>query len=178
MPSNIELKARVQDAADLRERIRAVADAPPEIQHQTDTFFRTERGRLKLRAFGDGSGELIYYERPDRAGPKRSGYDRAPCASAGTLERVLGRALAVRGTVVKRREIYLVGRTRIHLDEVHGLGAFLELEVVLARGQSDASGERIARELLRALAVPEEALVAGAYMDLLEAGRAPAPPAA
>jgi len=70
--------------------------------------------------------------------------------------------------VEKRRELFMVDRSRIHLDEVRGLGSFLEIEVVLGDGDTAAEGERIARELLAALGVPESALVAHAYIDLLE----------
>ena len=62
----------------------------------------------------------------------------------------------------------MVDRSRVHLDEVRGLGSFLEIEVVLGDGDTAAEGERIARELLAALGVPESALVAHAYIDLLE----------
>ena len=62
----------------------------------------------------------------------------------------------------------MIDRSRVHLDEVRGLGSFLEIEVVLGDGDTAAEGERIARELLAALGVPESALVAHAYIDLLE----------
>ncbi len=62
----------------------------------------------------------------------------------------------------------MIGRARIHLDEVRGLGSFLEIEVVLDDGEAAAGGEHVARELLAAFAVPESALVARAYIDLLE----------
>ena len=70
--------------------------------------------------------------------------------------------------VRKRRLLYVVGRTRIHLDEVEGLGAFLELEVVLADGEEEAEGEAIARHLMGELGVRDEDRVARAYIDLLE----------
>ena len=77
--------------------------------------------------------------------------------------------LPVRGTVVKEREVFLVGRARVHLDRVERLGSFVELEVVLADGESSAAAEAEARRLLEALGVPVSALVAPAYADLLEA---------
>lgn len=166
MGTNVEIKARVSDLRALRARVAARAMAAGVVQ-QTDTFFAVPRGRLKLRAFGDGTGELIFYERPDRPGPKASSYSRCPCPAPEALSGLLGRALGVRGVVEKRREVFVAGRTRIHLDEVQGLGEFLELEVVLGPGEPFAEGERVALELLASLDVPETALEAGAYLDLL-----------
>jgi hypothetical protein len=37
---------------------------------QDDTFFHCAAGRLKLRTFADGQGELIFYRRADEHGPK------------------------------------------------------------------------------------------------------------
>jgi predicted adenylyl cyclase CyaB len=82
---------------------------------------------------------------------------------------VLGRVLGIRGVVDKRREVFRLGASRIHLDEVRGLGSFLEIEVVLRPGDTPAEGERIARDLLATLGIPDEALVAQAYVDLVEA---------
>jgi adenylate cyclase class IV len=125
------------------------------------------RGRLKIREFADGSGELIAYERADADAPKESIYTRVPCESPRLLTRALGAALPVRGQVVKRREVFLLGRTRVHLDEIAGLGCFVELEVVLNDGEPIESGEREAQQLMHALDIPTSALIAGAYIDLL-----------
>ena len=76
-------------------------------------------------------------------------------------------ALGVGITVTKCRFLYLVGQTRIHLDEVEGLGAFLELEVVLKPGQSEQEGRQIADQIMREMEVTEADLVACAYVDLL-----------
>jgi adenylate cyclase class IV len=166
---NVEIKARVDDVAALRARVASRTSAPPATLQQTDTFFVVRAGRLKLRDFGDGSGELIFYERPDRLGPKQSSYSRVGCAEPAALTALLGAALGVRGVVEKRREVFLLGRTRIHLDEVRGLGRFMEIEVVLEDGESAADGERVAQALLAELEIPAAALLAPAYIDLLEA---------
>jgi len=166
---NVEIKARVADPGALRARVAAAATAPPVIIGQRDTFFAVARGRLKLRRFDDGRGELIFYERDDTPGPKTSTYSKSPCPDAAGMEALLGRALGVRGVVDKRRELFMVGRTRVHLDEVRDLGHFLELEVVLRDGEAAADGEREAHALLAALVIPPDALLAPAYIDLLEA---------
>jgi adenylate cyclase class IV len=168
--SNIEIKARLspEHAAHIRREALARSERPPQVLHQTDTFYRAPCGRLKLRRFGDGTGELIAYDRPDRAGPKHSSYVISPAGDPDSLHEALTRSLGVRGVVDKHREVILVGQTRVHLDEVTGLGRFLELEVVLDEGQSLADGEAIAAELMDAFGVEPGALVEGAYIDLLD----------
>jgi predicted adenylyl cyclase CyaB len=170
MGANVEIKARLTDRAGVERRARALAGGgAPTILRQVDTFFPAPRGRLKLRERDAAEGELIAYERPDAPGPKRSEYRIARTPAAAELRETLAAALGVVGVVRKTRTLYLVGQTRVHLDEVEELGGFLELEVVLAPGQSAADGERVARDLMERLGVRPDDLVAGAYLDLLRA---------
>jgi predicted adenylyl cyclase CyaB len=169
MARNVEIKARTADLAALEARTAAIADAGPVPIAQDDTFFRCDAGRLKLRAFEDGRGELIFYRRPDRGGPKTSSYVIARTPEAAALREVLALAHGIAGRVVKQRTLYLVGRTRVHLDRVEGLGDFMELEVVLAEGEPEGAGEREALALMARLGIAREALVEGAYVDLLRA---------
>jgi predicted adenylyl cyclase CyaB len=74
----------------------------------------------------------------------------------------------VRGIVEKRREISIVGQTRIHLDKVKGLGTFVELEVVLKPRQTARQGLTIAQGLMRELRINKSDLLEQAYMDMLE----------
>lgn len=169
MPANVEIKARIDSVDTLLPRATALADADehPQLIHQDDTFFKVPNGRLKLRVFSDGAGELIHYRRADAEGPKVSDYVITPAAEPDSLREALERACGVLGRVVKHRVLVLAGQTRIHLDHVEGLGDFLELEVVLREGQGEAEGTEIARGLLDALGVPSSALISGAYLDLL-----------
>ena len=167
MPRNVEVKARLADLADVEARARTLADQGPFELEQDDTFFASPTGRLKLRELTPDHGELIFYERPDVSGPKVSHYVIAPTPSPAAMRDLLGRALGVVGRVRKRRRLYLAQNTRIHLDQVEGLGSFLELEVVLSDSQSAADGEAVARRLLSTLGVPEANLICGAYVDLL-----------
>jgi predicted adenylyl cyclase CyaB len=171
MARNIEIKARL--SSERMEKVRkealARASAAPEDIFQRDTFYRAANGRLKLREIADGSAELIAYERPDRAGPKISSYARVDCPDPASLHQALACTLGVRGVVEKRRQVIRIGPTRVHLDEVAGLGRFFELEVMLREDQPEAAGEAIARELMAAFGITPDALVEGAYIDLLEA---------
>ena len=154
----------------MRTRVEALPFHGAHVLDQTDTFFHVARGRLKLREFGDGIGELIYYERPDQAQAKLSLYERIPCSAPAALRHALAAALGVRGVIRKHREVFLVGSTRIHLDEVDGLGSFLELEVVLSEGESIESATTVATDLLRALEITPSSLISGAYIDLIGQG--------
>jgi predicted adenylyl cyclase CyaB len=168
VPRNIEIKARLDDLERLRDRLAALPVRGEEHLEQADTFFETARGRLKLREFGDGSAELIYYERPDQPGAKLCRYERLRCPEAVALKGMLTAALGVRGTVTKHRDVYLVGQTRVHLDSVEGLGSFLEVEVVLDDSDTPEAGQKIAAELLRVLQIAPDSLISGAYIDLLD----------
>ena len=167
MPANVEIKARVKDPQALLARARRLSDTRDEIIRQRDTFFRIPDGRLKLRDFGDGQGELIYYQRPDAAGPKVSDYAISRTGDPAGLAGLLAKALPVIGVVAKQRTLLLAGRTRIHIDEVENLGWFMELEVVLKDGESPEAGHQEAQRLMAELGIGSEDLVEGAYLDLL-----------
>jgi predicted adenylyl cyclase CyaB len=167
MARNIEIKASQGHIGDIEPRAAALADQGPVPIAQDDTFFACPNGRLKLRAFADGTGELIFYRRADQAGPKTSFYVRTPTADPEGLRDALTLAHGQAGRVRKQRTLYIAGRTRIHLDVVEGLGHFLELEVVLAEGDQPEDGEREAEALMRALGIAPSQLVETAYVDLL-----------
>jgi len=170
MPRNIEIKARLDDGqalADVTARAAKLATEGPREIIQDDTFFHCDSGRLKLRAFADGGGELIFYRRADTAGPKESFYILAPVEDPDPLRQALTLAYGQVGRVRKHRTLFLAGRTRVHLDRVEGLGDFLELEVLLRDEETADTGEAEAHALMTALGVAPAQLVAGAYVDLL-----------
>ena len=169
MARNIEIKAWVDDRPALEARAAAIADSGPVAIVQDDTFFgcAVAGDRLKLRVLADGTGQLIHYRRPDHDGPKESEYLLSPTAEPGSLREVLTRAQGLAGRVRKQRTLYLVGRTRVHLDLVEGLGELMELEVVLRDDEPPEAGEREARALMARLGIDEGRLVRGAYVDLL-----------
>jgi predicted adenylyl cyclase CyaB len=167
MARNVEIKARIESTDLIFPKAEALADDDPVEITQDDTFFACENGRLKLRIFSPEEGQLIFYRRADQRGPKESFYLISPTTSPGTLRESLSLAYGQVGRVRKKRTLFLVGRTRIHLDRVEGLGDFLELEVVLTDGEHVETGEGIARDLLEKLGILPDQLIEGAYVDLL-----------
>lgn len=171
MSVNIEIKSRVRDPARIKILAQALAGAAGELIEQEDVFFIVPRGRLKLRILSTMSGELIYYEREDQAGPKESRYLISRTSEPGSLRGILEKSLGVRGIVKKQRTLYRIGQTRIHLDEVEDLGLFVELEVVMNEGQSQAEGVKIAHDLMSQLEIEPSDLIEQAYIDLFLAMR-------
>ena len=167
MRRNVEIKARLVDLSEQVSLAEQLCRGKSELIEQEDVFFPCEQGRLKLRIFADRSGQLIFYRRADQAGPKTSNYILSDTADPDSLRAALSQAYGERAVVRKIRRLYLYGRTRIHLDTVEGLGDFLELEVVLEEGESDAVGRQEADDLMQKLRVKSEWLIEAAYVDLL-----------
>jgi homotetrameric cytidine deaminase len=164
---NIELKARDPDPARTLELALGLGAEDRGHISQRDTYFTGARGRLKLREQDPGPAELIQYRRPDEVRAHTSEYRRVPVAEAEALREALDAAHGTLVVVEKRRRLLMWEGVRIHLDEVEGLGSFLELEAVAAE-RSDLSHERAKVEQLRAeLRIADADLLAQSYSDLL-----------
>jgi len=138
-----------------------------EVLQQEDTFFQVGEGRLKLRRFAPDRGQLIRYDRTDGKGPKVSEYSVAETNYPDAVLRSLARCYEIQGVVKKKREVCIVGRIRIHVDEVEGLGDFVEFEHVLDEGQDAQEGKEQVEALMVRLEIGAEDLLEGAYVDLL-----------
>ncbi len=164
---NIEIKARINDYEKIKKLIEDICSIPIEIEQQEDTFFNTKHGRLKLRE-GDGESAIMYYNRSDSHEPKQSDIALSFIDNPNALKTVLDKSIGIRGTVSKKRILYKYEQTRIHLDNVKGLGKFIELEVVLKPDQTSSDGEIIAYKLMEKLGIQKNDLIDVAYIDLIK----------
>ncbi len=171
MARNIEIKARIDSVERVALIAAKLADQGPIEIAQDDTFFRCNDSadRLKLRTFAPDRAELIFYRRANSSGPKESSYLITPTDKPDVLRESLTLAWGQAGRVRKQRRLFIVGRTRVHLDRVEGLGEFLELEVVLKEGETPEAGVAEAHALMAQLGIGADQLVQGAYVDLLNA---------
>ncbi len=168
MPTNIEIKAVLTDREAAEKIAARLSDSGPEIIQQEDHFFPCANARLKLRILGADRGELIRYDRSNCAEARPSDYQIARTTDPHLLLEILLATLGQSGSVKKTRKLYLVGQTRVHIDQVEGLGDFLELEVVLRSGQGEAEGKSIAWRLLSEFKIDQYQLLADAYIDMLQ----------
>ena len=164
---NIEIKARLDNYERIIRLVEKLCSSPIRTERQEDTFFNVHSGRLKLRESDDKSA-LIYYDRKDSLEPSQSDIALSFTENPDTLKSVLSTSLGIRGIVKKKRILYKYGQTRIHLDDVEGLGKFIEVEVVLKPDQTSKDGETIANTLMNEFSIPKTDLIDVAYIDLIE----------
>src|ERR1700744_974214 len=168
---NVEIKARDADPDATVARCQALGAVDHGVLHQRDTYFSGRHGRLKLRVQDEAAAELIAYRRPDAEQAQESAFVRAPAAEPAVLREALGAALGETVMVVKGRRLFEWEPVRIHLDDVEGLGTFIELEAMVGPGLNtrEEAAEKGAR-LRSELAISDDALVAVGYSDLLLEG--------
>lgn len=164
----IEIKARRrQSLEEAHEQVLLLGARYIGEDHQVDTYFRVPQGRLKVRK-GPIENSLIYYERQDQPSAKRSTGKVAPLPAEQDVAAVLATALGILVEVEKKRRIYFLDQVKIHLDEVRGLGSFLEIEVMDPEYRfGEEELRRRCAELMARLGVSPDDLVSHSYSDLL-----------
>ena len=167
MARNIEIKAFVRNRADIYRKIKEASTDGPELLIQKDTFYKIPLGRLKLRQINNSQSEIIFYIRPNTLGPKTSKYYRFRIDNPNLTGKVLRVMFGIKGIVEKRREVFYVERTRIHIDSVSLLGEFIELEVVMRPDEATLYGIDIADNLLKYLKIGKDSLIDKSYLEML-----------
>ena len=163
---NVEVKARLRDLSEAEELLASLGATKLKVLHQTDYYFEVPRGRLKLRdTMGSDEVELIYYERADEPGPRLC--DATIIKLARADAEPLKQILPIKVVVRKRRAIYELEGVEVHLDDVEGLGPFIELEIRTGPSLSEGEAIELAKRLLAKLGVRDEDLVPYSYSDLL-----------
>ena len=164
---NIEIKAHCSNPTFVRDFLLSHNADFKGIDQQTDTYFNVEHGRLKLRE-GNIENNLIFYVRANKAGPKDSHFRLTKVADAPALKAMLADSLGIKVVVQKKREIYYIRNVKFHLDEVPGLGSFVEIEAgnILA----DLSPQQLKDQCdhyVNAFGIRDEDLVDVSYSDML-----------
>jgi len=167
MNKNIELKARFPDLTVARAKAESIGAKFNATLNQTDTYFRAHSGRLKLREINGGQAELIAYHRSNAVESRESSYTIIPIAEPALLKQALTVTLGVRQIVTKQRDLWLWKNVRIHLDQVKGLGSFIEFEAVVSDEFNEEVSAKNVAELCAHLSIREQDLIGQSYSDLL-----------
>ncbi|MFQ5629498.1 MAG: class IV adenylate cyclase [bacterium] len=164
---NIEIKARYTDFAFARKCVRQEGGNHHSTMQQSDVYFRVVNGRLKLRYLEKDIGYLVYYERDDNPEPRASEYYIYDTKRPAELQHLLSAAHGILAKVNKRREVYLIDNVRVHLDEVEGLGQFIEFEAVMdSKSHTDAEIAKIETLIVR-FRIDRKNLLSQSYLDMV-----------
>lgn len=164
---NIEIKARTSKAEFIRDYLLKAGADFKGTDVQTDTYFKVPSGRLKLRQ-GKIENNLIFYDRPNQEGPKQSDFFLHPVQDGEGLKTILTKALGIKVTVTKTREIWYIGNVKFHIDELKGLGNFVEIEA--GNKLADVSIEELdhqCRHYMSEFGITKEDLLSDSYSDML-----------
>ena len=160
---NLEFKAVDPDRARSLEICRSLGAADHGVVWQRDTYFNAPVGRLKLRQESPGRPHLIHYERADEFRARQSSYRIVPVQDASGACGLLARALGIGTVVEKHRHLFLWRHLRIHLDDVRGLGRFIEIEAVLAPDADPSHDGPLLSELGKCFGITDDLLCARGY---------------
>jgi adenylate cyclase len=167
MAKNIEIKASLDNVNFCLDMAKSLSGEDPEVIKQKDIFFNCDNGRLKLRIISHQKGELIFYNRKNDRGPKMSEYYISEIHEPNKLLHVLEKSFGTHGVVKKTRRLFIIGRTRVHVDHVEGLGDFIEFEVVLSGEEDPNRGRAEAQNLMNQFGITNDNLIKCAYVDLI-----------
>lgn len=177
----VELKAKVDDLDIIRRKLTSLRAQHVGTFQQKDVYFDVPDGKLKLReAEGNYETELIYYERENVAGPKRSDVFIMKIQEPKVFKILLERLLKTIALVEKVREIYRYQGTKatskypyvqIHLDNVKKLGTFVEFEMQ-SSDQTEKRDKRILEHLMKELGIKTSQLEKYSYSELLQSKNA------
>jgi len=167
---NIEIKARTNQPNHIKSILENLKANYQGIDHQIDTYFKVSEGRLKLRQ-GNIENSLIFYQRPNQAGPKASNFllYHPEKENSEQLKNLLTTALGEKIVVDKQRAIYFLENVKFHVDQVVRLGDFVEIEVMDKEETGDiAILEKQCQKYMNLFGIEEVDLVDGSYSDLLK----------
>ncbi len=164
----VELKARVDDLTHIRNKLMHDGAEKIGVFHQKDTYYNVPKGRLKLRKVeGRIGAELIYYERENVAGPKRSSVLILSIPQPEHFKQILERIMEVNAIVDKVREIYFYDGVQVHLDIVKDLGTFVEFERTTSQDKEKQKNDLRKLETLRErLGINPQSLQRLSYSEL------------
>lgn len=164
---NIEIKARTTNTDKIRHFLKRENAEYKGTDLQTDTYFNSSTGRLKLRE-GNIENALIFYDRANISGIKQSDFDLMPVQEGPRLKLILTKAMGIKVIVKKSREIYYIGNVKFHLDILDGLGTFVEIEATNMKNDLSISELREqCAYYMRAFGVTDEDLISHSYSDML-----------
>ncbi|MBN1330823.1 MAG: class IV adenylate cyclase [Candidatus Heimdallarchaeota archaeon] len=163
---DVEIKARCSNHDVIREILKKQNARFGGIDKQIDVYFHTRSGRLKLRK-GQIENSLVFYDRENIQGIKPSEFQLYKSNDPSSLEKILRASLGVLIEVKKKREMYFINNIKFNLDEVTGLGQFLEIEAMTEDHNEIESLHKIVESYILLFGIKFQDIQSHSYSDLL-----------
>lgn len=164
---NMEMKARSTNLDPIRDYLEKSCTLYKGVDLQTDTYFNSKSGRLKLRE-GNIENALIYYNRNNDQNTKLSDITLSKQAPNNGIKEILATTNGVKVVVKKSREIYFINNIKFHLDHVDGLGTFVEIEAIDTDGTfKPADLKQQCDFYTKTFNIKTEELISYSYSDLI-----------
>lgn len=135
--------------------------------HQVDTYFKVNHGRLKLRE-GNIENALIAYKRENTSSTKQSDFMLYHSVEPAKLKEMLSKTLGINVIVDKSRKIFFIDHVKFHIDHLDGLGNFIEIEVTDPKDiRSVETMHTTCRHFMKLLEISDKDLISHSYSDMI-----------
>ena len=163
---NIEIKARCNQIEQIEKKLLNSGASYHGQDHQIDTYFRTNCGRLKLRK-GNIEHSLIFYQRIETKGLKHSDVILHKFnGDSSAIRRQLEASMGIKTIVDKLRKIFFIENVKFHIDEVKDLGNFIEIEAIGKSGEEEVLRKQC-QAFVDLLDIKDEDFVEMSYSDMM-----------
>jgi predicted adenylyl cyclase CyaB len=165
---NIEFKCAVEFPEQIAKAVSLNGAKLEQQVVQHDLYFATKTGRLKLRSNDGKAKALIGYSRRDEPLIRESEFDYLSLESSNgdLLAAMLENYLSTVVEVKKRRKRYVAGTTIVNIDDVDGVGTFVEIEVPIAP-EREAEAQCVAHDWFQKLKLRPSRITPWSYQNLV-----------
>lgn len=164
MRKNFEIKCRIRNLSAIKEKLSSDRNYKYSVEKQRDIYYKVKSGRLKLRIINEKNSDLIYYNRKEKNRERVSNFVISSTLNSKELNFILSEQFEVMVIVNKQREIFVKDNIRIHLDTVHKLGKFLEIEIMF---KDLNKAKKLMAELKDLFNLSPKDFIKSSYSDLL-----------
>ncbi|KAI1718409.1 CYTH domain-containing protein [Ditylenchus destructor] len=163
----VTLKARVDDVEQMESAIFHLTESMGYLRFSQDIYFDVPFGQMKLRIKqpGQDRGELISYKQTNNIGPNFSESRVTEVHGVQRLRNTLALSLTELGTISKKRRIYVKENIHVNLDEVEGLGCFLDIDIH-SNGRKTEEVLKQAEAVQQTLCIQNSQLIPFSYFEL------------
>jgi len=168
---SVTLKAKVEDVEAMECALFQLTQSIGHVLREEDVYFSVPVGQMKLRTnlnrSGRDDGQLISYRQTNNCGPNLSESRITHVQGVARLRHTLALSLDELGTINKHRRIYTKNNFRASVDEVEGLGCFVDIDIHSDNVESIEEMVEQARSIQKELGIEDEQLVCFSYLDLI-----------